>query len=73
MNNPLRIGDLITTCEDVLKIWEVSWEGCAMMTLDCSVVACEDDFKDVLTEQFLDRQVLSTKGGKNCTKVLIQG
>jgi hypothetical protein len=69
----MRLGDLITACEDVLQVWEVSFEGCPCITLDCSVVATEGDFSDVLTEDFRNREVLSINGGKNCTKVLIKG
>lgn len=69
----MRLGDLITACEDVLQVWEVSFEGCPYITLDCSVVATEHDFSDVLTKNFRDREVLSINGGKNCTKVLIKG
>ena len=69
----MRLGDMITTCDDVLQIWEVSFEGCPCITLDCSVIATEDQFADVLTEDFRNRQILSINSGKKCTNVLVKG
>jgi hypothetical protein len=41
--------------------------------VDASVIVDAGQFEDVLTKEFLNRDVLSIKGGKNCIKVLIKG
>lgn len=69
----MKLKDLITLSEDILQIWEVIMEDDPLMTVDASVIVDAGQFEDVLTKEFLNRDVLSIKGGKNCIKVLIKG
>ena len=69
----MKLKDLITLSEDILKIWEVTMEDDPLMTVDASVIVDAEQFEDVLTKEYLNREVLSIKGGKNCIKVLLKG